>query len=437
MTSDDIAQVLNVIAEEPKRTTKEEILKELFEDELFKKIVKLAYDPFITFGVLEIPAVHSGRGYFNTETFNLLSDLADRTLTGNLAREMIISELMRLTEDSGYLFRAILKKDLRAGFNVKSIDKVCPGLIPTFPYMRCSQLKEVNLDDFQWSSGVYSQEKADGMFVNLNTTEIPSLYTRQGQPFDVEKFTGLIQEVKEKLVLEFQYHGEMVVRDRSNYLDRKTGNGILTKVLKGGNFEKFQSPVLLLWDMIPLDCIRGKTPFLVPYKIRFEKLRALLQTKSDHVRLIPTEIVYSFEEAEQHFELMHSQGYEGTIFKDPRAIWKNGTSNQQVKMKEELECDLRVLWLTKGTGKNEDTFGALHCASEDHQVIVDVSGFSDEERLVIAKNPEDWIGSIISIKFNSLIQKKVGGVFSLFLPRFVEKREDKTVADTLEYIKAL
>jgi ATP-dependent DNA ligase len=76
--------------------------------------------------------------------------------------------------------------------------------------------------------------------------------------------------------------------------------------------------------------------------------------------------------------------------------------------------------------------GALELESEDGRVKVSVgSGFTDDDRMSIT---ESIIGSIITVQYNQLIENKNGGI-SLYLPRFVEIRDDKEVADTLDKIK--
>ena len=77
--------------------------------------------------------------------------------------------------------------------------------------------------------------------------------------------------------------------------------------------------------------------------------------------------------------------------------------------------------------------GALVCESNDGIIEVNVgSGFNDEHRKTIKE--QDILGKIITVKYNARIKSKDGDE-SLFLPVFVEVREDKTEADNAEDIK--
>ena len=47
---------------------------------------------------------------------------------------------------------------------------------------------------------------------------------------------------------------------------------------------------------------------------------------------------------------------------------------------------------------------------------------------------KEYLGKIITVKYNEKITKKDSDEISLFLPRFVEVRADKDVADNLDRI---
>jgi len=436
MDSEDIQELLETISGIESRNEKTRILASFLEDESFRKVVEHAYDPFMTFGILRMPSPHTSSGSrgFDEGTWALLDALAKREFTGNAARDAVRDELEGLDAGSRKLLKNILNKDLRAGFNVKLINKAEPGLIPAFPYMRCSLLKDVDVESFDWKKGVFSQEKADGMFINVNVDKDATMHTRQGHMFPVGSL-GIERSLRENLRHGYQYHGEILVKKGVSVLDRKTGNGLLNSVMQGGSLDG-HAVFLKLWDVVPLDAVRRKIEYVTPYAERFKELLKDVEGLED-VDPAPTAIVKSVEEAWEHFEEMTKQGYEGTILKDPHGTWRDGTSKFQVKMKKERECELRVIGYTEGKGKNEDTFGSLFCVSEDGSLAVGVSGFTDEEREEIADNFDDWLDSVITVRYNEVIHDKNTGEHSLFLPRFVERRADRVEADDLPRILSI
>jgi hypothetical protein len=61
------------------------------------------------------------------------------------------------------------------------------------------------------------------------------------------------------------------------------------------------------------------------------------------------------------------------------------------------------------------------------------TGFSDADRAGITA--DNSVGRIVSVKYNARITDKTSSVASLFLPVFVEFRNDKSVADSSKDIK--
>jgi ATP-dependent DNA ligase len=115
-------------------------------------------------------------------------------------------------------------------------------------------------------------------------------------------------------------------------------------------------------------------------------------------------------------------------------IWEDKRSKDQVKFKAELECDLMIVGWEQGTGKNKNRLGALICESADGVIRVNVgSGFSDEQRDEFTVDMV--VGKVATVKYNARIQDKSGNAESLFLPTFIELREDKRIADESKRIK--
>ncbi len=78
--------------------------------------------------------------------------------------------------------------------------------------------------------------------------------------------------------------------------------------------------------------------------------------------------------------------------------------------------------------------GALVLESSDSLVKVNVgSGFTDEQRDKYTR--ENTVGKIVAVKYNARIQDKKTLQHSLFLPVFLELREDKDHADSASSIK--
>jgi ATP-dependent DNA ligase len=265
----------------------------------------------------------------------------------------------------------------------------------------------------------------DGMRFNarvLNNTA--TFYSRAGKEL---AFEGLPIEAAFQKLPEGVYDGELLVAN----CDRKTGNGILTKFQKGTG-----TPVVgrdihaKVWDVIPLsDFDKGSCS--VGYIERFRILGgALKAARPDTITIVRTWLdVSDMEEAQTIYKEQLAHGEEGVILKDPKGPWEDKRVKHQVKMKAELEADLRVTGFLPGAGKFEGKIGSLLVESADGKVKSAVgTGLDDEER---SCDPSEFLGKIVAVKYNALIDDKKTGQKSLFLPVFVEIRDDKGVADTI------
>lgn len=441
MNSSDIFDVIEQIAQTPGKNDKTALVATYIKEEAFLRTLVYAYDPFKTYGVrqfLDVDAVGSER--FDDSTWRMLDDLVARRLTGNAALDTIKSHMLRLDLASQELLRRVILKDLRAGFSESTINKARKGTIPSFPYMRCSLPKDTDFDKWDWEAGVLSQEKADGMFVNVAMMDTGVfMFSRQGTPLPSRGFIDVLNELHERFEAGQQLHGELLVKKDDAVLAREIGNGMLNKVIKGGDWAPGCYPILKLWDSVPLSNIESGQ-YAAPYSARLRAIHeALRSTEGAYVSLIETRLVHSLKEAYAHYKAKLLEGKEGTIVKRPTMPWRDGTSKEQIKLKLEAPCELRVVGVVPGSGKNASTFGSLLCHSACGQLVVAVgTGIDDKLRKEIHDNLDDWIGAIITAKANGIMYSSDADKkpHSLFLPVFVERRLDKDEADDLSRIEA-
>jgi len=444
MNSNEIFDLIEQVAATPGKNDKIALLKAHAGDYTLKRVLAAAYNPLISYGIRKVPERPSieiqGMNPIDDKTWAIIDDMATRKLTGNAMLEQVASELVRLSHKSAELFKRILLKDMRAGFDEGTVGKVWPGLVPDFPYMRCCLPKDAKMDGWNWGDGQISQEKADGMFMNVNHEAAGNvfIYSRQGSMFPMEKFESLATAVRTTLNPDTQNHGECLVLRDGEVLPREIGNGILNSVLKGSDFGPNERPIFLVWDQIPLSAVKTKGKYDVPYVQRLTGLIQQLQrNQSGTVQLVPTRIVKSLADAYKHYGELLAKGKEGTIIKRRDAIWKDGTSKEQVKLKLEFELDLEVVAIVPGNEntKNAGRAGSLTCKTDDGQLVVDVAIKGEAMRDVVDANPDNWIGKIMPVTANMIMRPSESNkLFSLFLPRFTEStpRAEKTEADCLE-----
>jgi hypothetical protein len=423
------------LANTSSRLEKEAILKKHHANETLKRVLFLALDPYTQFYIRKIP------GYTPnfTERFAMplsgalesLDKIINRDVTGNAAIQHLKNILESVVADDAKVIERIIEKDLKCGVSEATVNKIFPNLIPTYPVMLASGFDEKIMNKMSYPA--YVQLKLDGMRFNaIVQNGKVDFRSRNGKSIDLlgnleQEFLALAGE------LPVVFDGELIVREKSGVImNRQKGNGILNKAVKGTISSSEAAQVeAVVWDIILLKDFKDGVSKM-PYEMRFQMLEELEMPW--RVSLIENIEVASEDEAHHLFEEYFSKGEEGIILKDITKGWEDKRVKHQVKFKGELECDLLCVDWQEGTGKNVGKLGALVLESSDKLVKVNVgSGFTDEQRDKYTMN--NTVGKIVAVKYNAKIQDKKTGEFSLFLPVFIELREDKDVADSLSSIK--
>ena len=423
-----ILQILNELASTSSRLEKEAIILREKDNELLKQVYFLAYDPFTQFYQRKIPKYTPNTNpvgdNLDQSMDQLVTMLASRKVTGNAAIEHLQYVLENVSDKNALVLERIIGKDLKCGASDSTANKIWPGLVHDYPCMLASGYDEKLVAKIKWPA--FAQLKMDGMRFNAIVKDDKCEFrTRNG------KEVNLLGNLEAEFIAlaagnNTVFDGELVVMDEEDwqYLDRQTGNGILNKAVKGTITPELANRVCAtLWDIIPYEDFQNSISKHA-YKHRFALLEAM-HLDSGKIRIVSNQIVANLEEARTLFERYLAEGQEGIILKDSMALWENKRSRGQIKFKGELECDLKIVGIQEGTGKYVGKIGAYICESEDGILKCDVgSGFKDDQRII----DQSVIGKVIAVKYNARIKNKQGRD-SLFLPIFLEIREDKIVAD--------
>jgi DNA ligase-1 len=118
------------------RLHKEDVLKQALEaatlgstnSQVFLGLLKACYNPYVTFGVKQIPDTVGIVGAVNPwQAFNeLLVQLSQRQLTGHAARDAIQEMAEQFDSEEWNVFCApVLRRDMRAGISSTTINKIC------------------------------------------------------------------------------------------------------------------------------------------------------------------------------------------------------------------------------------------------------------------------------------------------------------------------
>ncbi len=465
-----IKEILDEIANEGSTNQKMVILKKYKDNTTLQQVMYLARSKRVKFYIKQIPFYTNGTVTTTLEdAMNALGALSSRTLTGNDASEYLGRILSNLSKDDAYVIERIIDKDLKIGMG-SNINKVIPNLIEKTPYMGAKPFsvklaKEIfELTKADVKAGLrhrwgYADVKMDGRYNNaiIRGGEV-ELESRQGETVILSgKFVEELSKFPDCVL-----NGELTIDGEPN---RSVANGIVSSLIditkkeneRGLNehrkkvmaFEKqhgctlqamMDRVVYTIWDTITIDEYFTKASN-TPYYIRWNTVQNMINTVgSTMVREVEKVRVNTYEEAITFFQLCLNRGLEGAILKTFDGVWKDSKPTWQVKMKLEMDIDLKVVGFKYGTpgSKNENVISTLICESEDGKLSTNPAGMSEALMQYVTDHQTELKGAIVHVQCNGISQDSTGA-YSLMHPRVgaQEFRDDKTKADTLPEIQAI
>ena len=454
-----ILEIIKELRADASLNYKKEVLARYSDYEPFKEFLIRVYNPRINYFMRKIPDVSK----YETEPFkeqdmsglrDTLNVLSGRLATGDTAINYVRNFLLEANQTVRELFELVIGRDIRAGVGVGIINEVYKGLIEEIFYMRCSSLDEKTLERFDsMPDGFLTQDKLDGIFnYIIKANDTVYMLTRAGTVWTSESLKEDMLKCSDGV-----YIGEALIYKDGKPLDRKTGNGMINKFIKRETtLESLQEKLnkgnpkslkeletkrlefaeidkalhFVIWDSLTLQEFEEGLSTR-PYTERFgEAIKATFMTSK--LKPVPSYRVYSMKEAQAIADEFISEGGEGAVIKKRDAIWQDGTSKDMIKIKEVYDADLYCIGVKEGKGKYKGKIGSLILQTSCGRIEVDCgSGLTDSDR---KKSPEEFIGKIIEIQYNKFIQSKKDKPASLYLPRFVEVREDKNTTTSYEEI---
>jgi len=399
----------------------------------FLQGLKFCYNPYVTFGVKQIPEsigiVDAENPY--DEFFELLGSLWHRELTGHDARDAISEMSERFDSDEWNLFLApILRRDMRSGISSTTVNKICKGTDYEIPIFTC-QLATNGEGRPEMKGTKRLEPKLDGVRVlmvvggGLALPDQHSLvicYSRNGKVFD--NFTHIEEQVRKNV-------GELVAAaGRTKHMS----SGILKQgFARRKENVAAEDSVFHVFDIIPLaDFRRGH------WNAQLSKRIALLEAmqpafdKMPNMELLPyLQVDLDTHEGKSQIDRyakdMVAAGFEGIMIKNLDAPYLCKRSTDWMKWKPTITVDLEVIGLEEGTGRNKNRLGALVCNGVDDGKEITVnagSGFSDAERDSLWADRNLIFGRTVEIMADAITQNQ-DGTYSLRFPRFVRFRDDK------------
>jgi ATP-dependent DNA ligase len=417
-----IYEIIQELNESNSSNYKLEVLKKYQDNELLKRVLKFTYDKVAyNFYVTMKNINRNGEWNHGAKTLEealdiLENELVTRNYTGNAAIGLIEAIFNDLSEEDGFVFEKIIDRDLRINLGRKQINKVFKKLITEFPYMRCSLMDKLNRIEYP----AIVQEKMDGTYRSIVVDEDIEVYARSGEKSNLPYFESCLEGLPKGV-----YIGELLIQGEN---DRFKANGLINSDTEP------EGVYAVVWDYLTIDEWKaGKSD--TAYKDRLVALIKYIENHKKCMKFEKSEIIHNFDEAKEFYKKVIKNGGEGAVLKNMDNKFKNGTAQDNIKMKEEAVAEFKITGFQEGKGRFKGTLGALEVISGDEKIVTKVSGFTDKVRDDIWNARDALLNTIISVKYNGVSKARGSDVYSLMFPVFEDFRPDKDEADDLEYIK--
>jgi ATP dependent DNA ligase domain/DNA ligase OB-like domain len=417
--------ILEKIEEDSSRLVKESLL--IHADEQLRRLIELALDQNITFGVtvdedeaviwwkrtgekLSQPDIWWGK----IESF-LADDLAPRKMTGNAA----LAEVKAICEhapDTTHLkwFCRILNRNLRAGFDIRTYNRVFgKGAVKKF---------EIQLADVYEGDPLrglwFFQPKLDGNRVVLIDGKAMSRGNKE--------YPNCEHVIKELLDIDKDFFKKWVVDgEMMGNLGFDQSSGALRRTSKKGAKAEFT-----YWAFDIISRKEWELQRTQPLKARNYEVESML-TNLRAIKVVPTKQILN-PTHKQVMELLEeyiAQGFEGAMAKDASSPYVFKRGSNLLKVKKFYDADLKIVDFYEGNGKHKGRLGGIWVSGEiDGKPIRSKvgSGFDDDLRGEIWDRVKVWGGAVVQVQYQEItpVDKKTG-FHSLRFPVFIMRRKDK------------
>ncbi|ARB05993.1 hypothetical protein fHeYen901_220 [Yersinia phage fHe-Yen9-01] len=417
-----IIDILDELARTESTNGKKAILEREKDNELLKRVFRMAYSKRLNYGIKKWPeAIECHGSRTLSEGLDMFEfELATRKYTGHEAIRrvaMLISDIKFKDPGEEEVLRRVIMRDLDCGAGTTLANKTWKDIIPLQPQMLASPYSEKALKHIKFPA--FAQLKADGArcFAEIRGDSIDdvSMFSRAGNEyFCLDKLAlQLIEMTKEirvlhpegvmidgelvyrevtkvKSELDFLFGEEEVSKEIESVASRNTSNGLANKCQqKTITPDEADGMKFEIWDMVPLEEIYGEAKSRMKYDVRI----AWIETNAvgfDKIIPIENHQVSNIKEARIIYQKYIAADLEGIILKNRDSYWENKRSKNLIKFKEVIDIAMEVTGYYQHS-KDPTKLGGVNLRSSCGRITCNVgSGFTDTTHVRDSETKE-WV----------------------------------------------
>ena len=406
----EIHQFISEMSDSSSSNAKKAVLTKWSKNDVIKTLLNYTYNPYKQYG-LKSKQLKKRQDLHSQECIDniwvVLDLLACRAYTGHDAIAMVNGYMKTFcTDEDKEVIYKILDRNLEFRAGTRLINKVIPGVIPTFDVALAEKYDEKHFDvyDSDW----YASRKLDGVRCIIRKEgDKVTAFSRKGKEFHtLAKVLREVSFMKGDFVLD----GEVcIVNDLVEDFQ-----GIMKEIRKKNH--TITNPRYFVFDKLTLEEFDSGTSTRTLSE-RF----CNTQYEYDTVTFMKQIKVSNHEHLQQLCDVAEKNGYEGMMVRKD-TTYQGKRSRDIMKCKKFYDAEYTITGAIMDEHRvvrngKEVTIPMLSAVTIEHKgCLVKVgSGWSQEERIKYHANPELIIGQEMTVQYFEESQDK-SGEWSLRFP---------------------
>jgi len=393
----DLQEFVDLSNQSNSNTHKKQAIVSYASNENVTSLLRYTYDTFKQYGVSSANCKKNEdlcNVHYLGSIITMLDNLNNRVWTGHEAISYVNGFVYNHSEYADLVWN-IIDRNLKTRSTISMINKVIPGLIPTFDVALASKYEPKNCDfeNEEW----LASRKLDGVrcIVRKEGDKI-NAFSRAGKEFLT------LQKVLDDVYLipgDFVLDGEICLMDEDGNEDFQ---GIM-KQIKKKDFT-MDNPKFVIFDYLTLeefDTKKGTTKL----EDRYTNLQESDLEFADTLTLLEQNLIKEDQQLSDMIDEAERQGYEGVMLRK-NSGYEGKRSKNLLKCKKFFDAEYEVIdiehdfnrVIVDGEEVEEMMMRNVVIEHKGNRVSVG-SGFSHEQKRKYNTNPENIMGKTITVQY--------------------------------------
>ena len=393
----DLQAFVDLSNQSNSNTDKKQAIERYASNENVTSLLEYTYNTFKQYGVSSANCKKNEdlcNVHYLGSISTMLDNLNNRVWTGHEAISYVNGFVYNHSEYADLVWN-IIDRNLKTRSTISMINKVIPGLIPTFDVALASKYEPKNCDfeNEEW----LASRKLDGVRCIIRKEhEYVNAYSRAGKEFlTLQKVLDDVSKIPGDFVLD----GEICMMDKDGNEDFQ---GIMKQIKKKDH--TISNPRFVIFDYLTLeefDTKKGTTKL----EDRYINLQGCDLESTDTLTLLEQ---YPIDEENQLSEMIEDaeeQGYEGVMLRK-NSGYEGKRSKNLLKCKKFFDAEYKVIdiehdfnrVIVDGVEVEEMMMRNVVIEHKGNRVSVG-SGFSHEQKRKYNANPQDIMGKTITVQY--------------------------------------